>query len=426
MNLLLAVTLFVLGAHSKPVSTGARDPFVPRALPFGDSVFGCTDCPRAIPDNSEGQATTLVIGMTGTVLEVCLEINHTWVGDLTLDLVSPTGEVAHLLARVGHTTPCGGDDMHITILDDCETVLPGSCMDFQQHCDQETDNEPWIADGLNTTGDGLSRLATTFVNDPNGIWTLNFSDSILGDTGTIHDFALVFGPSAGGGGDPHFLSFQGETFDFYGVGDGVYNLLSSETVQINSRFAKTQRADGMVLVDPANNNRAFTLMEEIGIKFKDQTGPRLTVTSTGMALVNGEPMLAEGQKTRTVKWSMGATEMGSITFSLVNETVTQPWGPLQQEVVARAVVTLPDISLEVLVCRLEEVYPGIPFLDFDLKRVSNDLKAGMHGIVGQSVHGTQAERGLANEVFTEGHDSDYVVMGNDLFGDKFTFNRFGQ
>ena len=68
-----------------------------------------------------------------------MELEHTYVGDLTVTLESPTGTVVTLLDRPGvpaSANGCDNDDMNVTFDD-------ASGFDPESHC---TGSTPWYAD----------------------------------------------------------------------------------------------------------------------------------------------------------------------------------------------------------------------------------------------------------------------------------------
>ena len=57
------------------------------------------------------QSTLEVTGLAGATIEeveVTIDITHTWVGDLVVDLIGPDGEVLRLLGIRGGVHPLGG------------------------------------------------------------------------------------------------------------------------------------------------------------------------------------------------------------------------------------------------------------------------------------------------------------------------------
>ena len=113
-------------------------------------TFENTD-PIAIPDR--GDAVSSPIGVTGikgngpSELKVAVDITHTWRGDLTIDLVAPSGTVHHLLAR-------------------------------------EAGNS---ADNVKETF-----TVNAFTETANGTWTLKVQDNASFDVGTLNSWKLTF------------------------------------------------------------------------------------------------------------------------------------------------------------------------------------------------------------------------------------------
>lgn len=150
-----------------------------------------------IPDNSPaGVNIPLVVsGLAGNVSDINFSIDgtncsttansttvgvaHTWVGDLTFTLTSPSGKAITLIERIpGGSGSSGGHNFCQTLLDDQDTTTPIEMSD---------------APGAPYTGRFLpSQPLAAFNGTPaNGTWTLNVADSGAGDTGTVRAFSLI-------------------------------------------------------------------------------------------------------------------------------------------------------------------------------------------------------------------------------------------
>lgn len=133
----------------------------------------------AIPDNNPAGITDVLNAVSsGTVadINVNLEINHTWVGDINLTLTSPSGTTVTLIDRIGTTTGgvgCGQNDILATIDDAAGPALEDQC-----------------ASPITGTYTGID-LLSAFNGEPvNGNWTVWISDNASLDFGTLISWSL--------------------------------------------------------------------------------------------------------------------------------------------------------------------------------------------------------------------------------------------
>ena len=86
------------------------------------SVQGEAKPDLAIPDNNPtGVSSTIAIGQAGTVrrLKVSVDITHTYIGDLRLELVSPAGRSVVLHSQLG-----GSQDNLVVTYDSATPLSP--------------------------------------------------------------------------------------------------------------------------------------------------------------------------------------------------------------------------------------------------------------------------------------------------------------
>ncbi len=161
------------------------------------------DVPMTLVDN--GTATSsLVVGQSVTLsdVNVGVEIEHSWVGDLVVELTSPAGTTVTLLDRPGYSGAgfgCSDDNMDVTFDDAASTTL-------ENHCEGTT---PWYSGSARPT----EALSAFTGQNAAGTWTLSVRDASGGDTGALLDWQLLTTPALAGtcqacGGGP--------------VGDHVY------------------------------------------------------------------------------------------------------------------------------------------------------------------------------------------------------------
>lgn len=146
--------------------------------------------PVAIPDNDPAGAESSLVVADSVILtdvDVRVQINHTWVGDLLITLRAPDNTEVVLLDRPGvptSTVGCGDNNLDVTFDDasatDLEDLCPGS--------------DPWFAGTANPVGS----LATFNGFDSAGTWRVFVSDGAGADLGDIVDWELITTPAIGG------------------------------------------------------------------------------------------------------------------------------------------------------------------------------------------------------------------------------------
>jgi len=163
----------------------------PYLIPFSQPVGQAAEpsgLPVAVPD--EGSVThTFTVAQAGVItdLDVRVEVQHTWVGDLILTLESPSGTIVTLLDRPGVPATgfgCPDDDLDVTFDD-------ASGFDPESHCAGTT---PWYAGPAHPVG-----ALSAFNGQPlAGDWKLHVSDNAQGDTGQLVSWELLTTPALTG------------------------------------------------------------------------------------------------------------------------------------------------------------------------------------------------------------------------------------
>jgi len=145
------------------LSGGSGSTGRPVTLDVGRYTYPSTDTPRAINDNSSFMST---INVTDSYciadVNVPVDITHTYIGDLVLDLQSPSGTVVRLHNR------SGGD----------------------------TDNIVKTYDDPGTPADGPGSLADFIGESVTGIWKLTVADQASQDVGTLNSWSLKIAAGA--------------------------------------------------------------------------------------------------------------------------------------------------------------------------------------------------------------------------------------
>jgi len=132
----------------------------------------------AIPeDTSASSGPTTVTAAVDTSLpvvdlDVRIELEHTWVSDLTLTLTSPAGTAITLSAAAGGA----GEDLLGVLFDDEATEAFSGVTEALAPFTGR-----WLPDEPLSTFDG---------EDPSGTWTLEIDDCCVGDSGTLLSWEL--------------------------------------------------------------------------------------------------------------------------------------------------------------------------------------------------------------------------------------------
>jgi len=144
-------------------TTGYGNANRPVNLEIGRLVYVSTDTPKPLPDTSTVTSTrTIADGYCVGDVDVEINLSHTYIGDLQLDLQSPNGTVVTLHNNTG-----------------------GSANDIMKTYSDGTVNP-----------DGPGVLADFIGESVGGNWTLTIVDSAGGDSGTLNNWALRIVPGS--------------------------------------------------------------------------------------------------------------------------------------------------------------------------------------------------------------------------------------
>jgi subtilisin-like proprotein convertase family protein/uncharacterized protein YvpB len=144
--------------------------------------------PKSIPDNySPGIVDAIPVNVDGFLadIDVSLEIDHTWVGDLVVDLAHiDTGKTIRLIDRPGHPSNnqgCPYDDIY-TILDD----------DITSSVEYECSISPAAISGIYIPQNPLSAF---FGENMSGQWELRVADYANNDVGKLINWCVAIDAS---------------------------------------------------------------------------------------------------------------------------------------------------------------------------------------------------------------------------------------
>jgi subtilisin-like proprotein convertase family protein len=171
---------------------------------------GCTDCPLPLNDNATLQSAieVLVDGPNDLgdcpLEQVCLTIEHTWIGDLSVSLISPSGVHYLVMADANNNFGgCGSDGDNIDICIETGTGNPLTnnteyiCNGSPADC--LTGNWTLPCGGVTDPVSGALQAPNCDLDDfnvpgaaANGVWTLVVNDLCAADIGFLMDWSLSF------------------------------------------------------------------------------------------------------------------------------------------------------------------------------------------------------------------------------------------
>lgn len=155
---------------------------------FTCTQFG-TGCNNVIPAGAPGTTfgsmtpSTIVVPNLGSSakivdLDMTINIQHTWRGDIRVLLANPGGNFRELFSEVG-TFNNDGDNINVTLDDEAATnIISGPCANSAQACSGSFKPETTpmsFFDGVN----------------PSGTWTLGVIDGGSGFVGALVSWSLI-------------------------------------------------------------------------------------------------------------------------------------------------------------------------------------------------------------------------------------------
>ena len=141
----------------------------------------CAVVNMEIPDNDPpGISSTLAVANGGTIekLDVLLDIEHTWVGDLIIGLRHAPSNTTVLLVNRPGGEGCSGDDIKVTLDDQAGPSIQTDCQDDPEPAFPQ---ERYRPANLLSAFNGLSMV---------GDWILTVSDNAGADTGQLLRWCL--------------------------------------------------------------------------------------------------------------------------------------------------------------------------------------------------------------------------------------------
>jgi subtilisin-like proprotein convertase family protein len=179
------------------------------SCPVCGSVEHPLSAPLALPDG-EGNSYTSALHFQGfgvnqtfanvtDILSVCVKIEHSWLRDLQIELIAPSGQILVLQKFLGQE---GGEVFVGTPNDDDDTVpIPGTGADYCWKPDAT--NAPMLLyanqTGVTVLPPGDYQSSNPFTDltgaKMNGDWTIKVTDLWAQDNGYIFEWSIAFNPA---------------------------------------------------------------------------------------------------------------------------------------------------------------------------------------------------------------------------------------
>jgi subtilisin-like proprotein convertase family protein len=290
------------------------------AVDVGRYSFDSTDTPIDIPDYTNAPSlisSTITIPPTlagcVTDVDVIVDITHTYIGDLIVELVGPGGQVVRLHDRSGG----GTDNIFATYDQQGGATLPsgpGSLVDFN--------GSPiagnWVLRVSDNAGVDVGTLNT---------WTLKIqttacppprqnlaSFDMTTNPGWTMGSGWFFGPPSGTGGDPASAATGANVFG-YALGNYTNNIsatswLTSAPINIAGLGAPRLEFKRWLGVERNRYDKAFVDVSGDGITWTNLwTNPDVTIVDTAWQSVSFEiPAALVGSTGLRVRWGLGPTD----------------------------------------------------------------------------------------------------------------------
>jgi uncharacterized repeat protein (TIGR01451 family) len=153
---------------------------LPRATPAGTcTTYNSTDVPQTLPTGAPPISVTSTITVPGNPriadLDVAINLNHTFMQDLDVHLISPAGNDNGLFTDIGAATVGGAQTLMDIVLDDEAALPPAFAMSAPFRIQPELAYRLSWFDGI----------------DAGGTWTLQIRDDATGDGGTLNAWSIT-------------------------------------------------------------------------------------------------------------------------------------------------------------------------------------------------------------------------------------------
>lgn len=148
----------------------------PTALPQVCTTYSSGDTPTNLPNNTDYITSEITADAgNGSIYDVnvTIDMDHNWVGDLIFTLTGPSGQAVTLLNQPGlpgSSYGCDGKDISVTLDDDAALPVEDQCNNDEPTIDGTfSPNSPLnVFDSLSSTGVWTLRIDDEYTSDDDG------------------------------------------------------------------------------------------------------------------------------------------------------------------------------------------------------------------------------------------------------------------
>lgn len=310
------------------------EPLAPHALP--DDVGTTHELPVTIASASD----TATIHTAEDVGDICLTMEHSFMGDLVIELVCPNGQSAMLHQQ-------GGGGTFLGEADDLSLDAPGICWTYCFTSDAV--NGTWV--DHSQVGDALIPVPNGNALEPgdyspvqpfteligcpvNGAWTVRITDLWAADNGYLCNWCSDLGTTADTSHSTYAPTLDLNSPDLaFWSGNGVNNGPGADATTLISTSSDT--AFTFTVIDPHGCTYDTTLVTHIIEPFQVDAGPDLTLCADTAQLNTVVIPASDCIYTLVLSdlasdgWNGGA----HLEVILDDDTTTYApsWGPISQE-----------------------------------------------------------------------------------------------
>jgi hypothetical protein len=201
-------------------------------------------------------------------------------------------------------------------------------------------------------------------------------------------------------GDPQFVGLRGQSYQVHGIDGAVYNIISEQNTQVNSRFVFLSEGKCPMFNGVADTNcwsHAGSYLGELSFQQVVDGKIHAILVSAGSAMEGFSAVQMDG---RAIK---------------IGETKT--YGSFSVSYTATHAVRITTENYSFDLSNSDMFVNQVVRVKTALSQLTS------HGLLGQT-HSTKVYPTATR--YIEGNVDDYIIADDDIFGDDFVYNQFQQ